>query len=103
MIDREATLAALGREIDWRLPTANDLIAAGGEPTDRAALHRAIAELVRYVAYTRDDPPRPENGLDVLREALEREQVFSDPVATAAALARGEQVMTADDPDSRPP
>ncbi|WP_070987852.1 hypothetical protein [Halofilum ochraceum] len=75
-IDREATLAALGREIQGRLSTAVDLSAAAGEPIDRGALHRAIAELVRYVAYTRDDPPRPGAGLDVLRAAPEREGVF---------------------------
>jgi len=39
-IDADLILDALGREVDWRLPTGDDLIAAAGEPVDRAALHR---------------------------------------------------------------
>jgi len=91
--DRDWVLAALAREIDWRLPTAEDLIAAAGEPVDRAALYRALDALVGYVAYTDDEPPRPENALAVLRAALEREGVSTDSATTAAAVAAAERSL----------
>jgi hypothetical protein len=96
MIDREATLAARGREVDWHLATPEDLIDAAGEPGDRAAVDRATTAVVRYVAYTADDPPRTDAALEVLRDALKREQAFADPAATAAAVAAAERVMAAE-------
>jgi hypothetical protein len=47
MIDRDAILAALGREIDWHIATPADLVAPTGEPADRTALARVITDLLR--------------------------------------------------------
>lgn len=97
MIDAEAAITALGREVEWRLPTPDDLVAAAGEPRDSAALERATTAVVRYVAYTTDDPPRADAAIEELREALERERAFTDPAATAAAIADAERIMNAAD------